>query len=339
MRQIHAYLILCFLLFASATSTIAQQGSTASGGDAAGPGGEFSYSIGQTDYLYYFSFQGSIQLGLQHAWQENRVVLQCLDDIPNNQVYSYESLCYNAIETLTIAGDGNLFVVEPGGHADLIAGNSILLQDGTTIKAGGSLHAWITTDGSYCTDTISNLVPCNLEIPNLIVLENEVLCFSAIENVIVAGDGKHFIVEPGAHVDIIAGQSIIFKAGTTIKTGSSLHAWITTDGNYCSDTENLLATIEEEEIPSSQLVPDPSASFFKVYPNPTTGEFTLDLLDHNEFSTIIVEIFTIQGILISNTKLPDGKLFNFSLAERQSGVYLIRVLKDKHVGIVKIIKQ
>ncbi|MBE0664049.1 MAG: T9SS type A sorting domain-containing protein [Bacteroidales bacterium] len=339
-KEILITLILSILLFANTTNIVAQQGSNTSGNDASGAGGEFSYSIGQTDYRYYFSSQGSLQLGLQHGWPETREALQCANGIAENHVYSYESLCYNAVETLTIAGDGKQFFVEPGGHVDLVAGKSILLKEGTTIKPGGSLHAWITTDGSYCTDTISILVTCNLEIPSQIITENETLCFSAIETVVVAGAGKYFIVEPGAHVDIIAGQSILFKDGTTIEAGGSLHAWITTDETYCSDPEDLLAAaIEEEEIPVSQLEPEPNTTFFKVFPNPTTGDFTLELLDYNEFSTVTVEIFTIQGLLISNTQLPTGKLFNFSLAERQPGIYLIRVLRDKEVSIGKITKR
>lgn len=340
MKFILISLVLFTLFITNTMTTDAQQGSTTSGGDAIGEGGEFSYSIGQADYLFYFSFQGSLELGLQHAWQENLLILQCSDDIPDNIVYSYESLCYNAIESLTIAGDGNQFIVESGGNVNLIAGKSIFLKSGTSIKPGGRLHAWITTDGSYCTDTITNVIPCTLDIPNLIVQPNETLCFSAFETVIVAGDGKYFIVEPGAHVDIVAGQSILFRDGTTIKSGGSLHAWITTDGNYCSDSEKLHETIVEKEIPVKQINElDQSASLFKVYPNPTTGEFTLELLVYNEFSVITVEIFTLLGLPVSETQLPAGRIFKFSLNERQPGIYLIRVLKDRDVSITKIIKQ
>jgi phosphotransferase system IIA component len=407
------------LLYANTMHVYSQQSSVTSGGNASGSGGEFSYSIGQTDYRYYFSSLGSLQLGLQQGNTEDNANLQCLNGIPDNHVYSYESLCYDAVETLIIAGDGKDFLVEAGGHADLIAGQNIILKAGTTIKPGASLHAWITADGRYCNDKINPRVPCNLETPSQVITSNEVLCFSGIESVEVAGNGKQFVVEPGAHVDVIAGQSIKFKPGTKIKPGASLHAWITTDDGYCADPNNLdiphrivkenevlcfnaietvnvagygnnfivepgahvdiiaghsiifrdgtliksggslhawittdgqycdqpevllAAAIEDEEIPVPESEPDleSDVSSFKVYPNPTTGEFTLELLDYNEVSSIVVEIYTIQGIIVSSTQLPSGKLFNFSLTDRSPGIYLIRVLKDETVSIGKIIKR
>jgi hypothetical protein len=173
-------------------------------------------------------------------------------------------------------------------------------------------------------------------------LSNENLCFNAIETVIIAGDGKQFIVETGGHVDIIAGHNILFKEGTVIKPGGSLHAWITTDGSYCENTTSMLAVMDEEVLDDN--LPDDheynaETPFFKVYPNPTAGDFILELTDYNEFSTITVEIYTIQGQRIIGTQLTEGKIFNFSFSERKAGVYLIRVLQDNNVSIGKIIKQ
>jgi hypothetical protein len=341
-RLILLFLIFCLFFFTNANNLLAQQGHAASGGDATGWGGEFSYTIGQTDYIWLFSSLGSVQLGLQHTWLEEVEVIRCALVVPDFTVYSYEDLCFNSAGTVTIAGDGKQFTVEAGGHASIIAGENIILKDGTTIKPGGNLHAWISTDGIYCNDTINKLLDCILEIPDITVLSNENLCFNAIETVTIAGDGKQFIVEAGGHVDIIAGHKILFKEGTVIKPGGSLHAWITTDGSYCENTTSMLA-VSDEEIISDVLTDDtedrPEPPLFKVYPNPTNGDFTLELTEYNEFSTITVEIYTIQGQRIISTQLPEGKVFNFGFADRKPGVYLIRVLKDQNVSTGKIIKQ
>jgi hypothetical protein len=333
---------LCLLFFSNPSNLLAQQGSTSSGGDATGSGGEFSYTIGQPDYKWFFSSLGSAQLGLQHTWLEEGEIIRCALDVPDFTIYSYEDLCFNSAGTVTVAGDGKQFIVEAGGQANIIAGQNIILKAGTLVKPGGNLHAWISTDGIYCNDTISKFLSCILEIPDITVLSNENLCFNAIETVIIAGDGKQFIVETGGHVDIIAGHNILFKEGTVIKPGGSLHAWITTDGSYCENATSMLAVMDEEvladNLPNEHEC-NAETPFFKVYPNPTAGDFILELTEYNEFSSITVEIYTIQGQRIISTQLPEGKVFNFSFSERKPGVYLIRVLKDQNVSTGKIIKQ
>jgi hypothetical protein len=341
-RLILLFLIFCLLFLTNANKLIAQQGPASSAGDGTGSGGEFSFTIGQNDYIWFFSSLGSAQLGLQHSWLEEDDVIRCALDIQDFTVYSYEDLCFNSAGTVTVAGDGKQFLVEAGGHVNIIAGQSIILKDGTTVKPGGNLHAWISTDGIYCNDTISELLACILEVPDITVLSNENLCFNAIETVIIAGDGKQFIVEAGGHADIIAGHSILLREGTIVKPGGSLHAWITTDGSYCENTTSMLAVIDEEVL--SDNLPDDheynaETPFFKVYPNPTAGDFILELTEYNEFSNITVEIYTIQGQRIISTQLPEGKIFDFSFSDRKPGVYLIRVLKDQNVSIGKIIKQ
>ena len=342
MRQILLFIILCLLFFSNPSNLLAQQGSASSGGDATGSGGEFSYTIGQTDYKWFFSSLGSAQLGLQHTWLEEGEVIRCALDVPDFTIYSYEDLCFNSAGTVTLAGDGKEFIVEAGGQANIIAGQNIILKAGTTVKAGGNLHARISTDGIYCNDTISELLSCILEVPDTTILSDEYLCFNAIETVTIAGDGKQFIVEAGGYAEIIAGHNILFKEGTIIKPGGSLHAWITTDGSYCENTTSMLAVINEKVL--SEVLPDDiehetEIPLFKVYPNPTTGDFVLELTEYNQFSTITVEIYTIQGQRIIGTQLTEGKIFNFSFSERKAGVYLIRVLQDNNVSIGKIIKQ
>jgi hypothetical protein len=55
------------LLFAVG-QLLAQQGNVAAGGDASGSGGSMSYSIGQSDFLYYNSAYGNLSFGLQQTW-------------------------------------------------------------------------------------------------------------------------------------------------------------------------------------------------------------------------------------------------------------------------------
>ncbi|MDP3013780.1 MAG: T9SS type A sorting domain-containing protein, partial [Candidatus Subteraquimicrobiales bacterium] len=246
-------LITCLLLGWATYGLMAQQGSVAAGGDAGGAGGTMSYSIGQTGYLAYSSPQGSYSMGLQQVY----VAVPTTLILQNTTVWPSETQCFNATQTVTLAGNGNYFTVKNNGFAEIIAGQNILLKYGT-------------------------------------------------------------LVEPGGH----------------------LLARISTNGLYCNNPESLLTAFEEKEIPvPPTFEADARASFFKVYPNPTTGDFTLELKEFEEFSAITVEIYGLKGERINSAKLPAEKLYNLSLADRQPGIYMIRVMKNNETGVMKILKK
>jgi hypothetical protein len=180
-------------------------------------------------------------------------------------------------------------------------------------------------------------IPQIYEIPNIIIGDSETLCFNATETVIVAGDGKQFLIQTGGHADIIAGLNIIMRYGTLVESGGSLHAYIS--DVFCDQPESLLASFEEYIQPEPPFQPFLKETFFKIYPNPTTGDFTLELLVFEETSMLLIEIYTIQGHLITRNELPAQRLYNLSLAGRQPGIYLIRVIKDYEIETSKIIKQ
>jgi hypothetical protein len=76
----------------------------------------------------------------------------------NNLVVNYGTdTCFNATQTITVAGSGNYFTVQSGGSATLIAGMNIFLLPGTMVQSGGYLLGTITQNGQYCTQTMSPL--------------------------------------------------------------------------------------------------------------------------------------------------------------------------------------
>ena len=126
--------------------------------------------------------------------------------------------------------------------------------------------------------------------------------------------------------------------GTHLQSGSQVHAYIDQTGEFCSNPKTIV--IEEEPVP--EILPlefTDKDSFFTVYPNPNTGQFTLELSDVTEPSTIKVEIFSLIGESIMNVELPEMNQYLFDLSARQPGIYLIRVMKGNEVGVVKVVKQ
>ena len=60
------------------------------------------------------------------------------------------NVCFDALQTITVAGIGHTFVVQPGGSATFIAGQNILYLPGTTVQPGGYMHGYITQNAEYC---------------------------------------------------------------------------------------------------------------------------------------------------------------------------------------------
>lgn len=58
--------------------------------------------------------------------------------------------CFNALQTITVAGNGTTFIIQNEAYITLIAGQNVRLLPGTTVQSGGHLWAYITTNGTYC---------------------------------------------------------------------------------------------------------------------------------------------------------------------------------------------
>jgi len=61
-----------------------------------------------------------------------------------------QTFCYDAFNTITVAGGGTTFIVQNGGSATMIAGMNILYRYGTLVVHGGYMHGYITTNNTFC---------------------------------------------------------------------------------------------------------------------------------------------------------------------------------------------
>jgi hypothetical protein len=68
----------------------------------------------------------------------------------NYSVHNGETTCFNANDTITVAGGGNSVVFDSGASIELIAGKTIHLLSGFHAMSGSYLYAHITTDGTFC---------------------------------------------------------------------------------------------------------------------------------------------------------------------------------------------
>ena len=70
--------------------------------------------------------------------------------VQNATLQNGQTACYDAIQTITVAGGGTNFIVNNGGSATFVAGQSIGFMPGVTVNSGGYLWGHITTSNSFC---------------------------------------------------------------------------------------------------------------------------------------------------------------------------------------------
>ncbi|TVQ06865.1 MAG: T9SS C-terminal target domain-containing protein, partial [Balneolaceae bacterium] len=206
---------------------------------------------------------------------------------------------------------------------------------------------WFTSDPVFYTfyaDCGSEVpgVPDFLEINNETAGSGQEICYNAKQTITVAGSGSTFIVENGGTATLIAGHNIIMLPGTTVHHGGNLHAWITTDDSYCENLPPVVAqhfdNTEDIRL-EDQLITTGRRQSLLIYPNPTTGNLTLEIPETAEESTLIIEIYNMIGESILQKELPVQHSYKIDLTGRQPGMYIVRVVRGQEMDFVKVIKK
>jgi hypothetical protein len=187
------------------------------------------------------------------------------------------------------------------------------------------------------------LVPLNYELVDTLLAEAGLYCFNALETITIAGDDDEVIVHPDVSVNFIAGQTIRFLPGFHAQQGSYVSAKITTSSDFCvANTEPLLIDaplVIEKSIElqnnSKQQTDFIRGMSVKVYPNPNSGRFIVEL-DSFE-NTAHMYVYNQLGALLYDARLSNIVQNEIELPLAKSGLYYIRVISDKLQFVNKII--
>jgi len=79
-------------------------------------------------------------------------------------------------------------------------------------------------------------------------------------------------------------------------------------------------------------------SSLKLYPNPTTGTFTIDMGSANKENMTIL-ITYIQGRLVKELSFQNNQVIEISLQNEPVGMYLVEVVSGKEKAVFKLLKQ
>ena len=192
---------------------------------------------------------------------------------------------------------------------------------------------------------IKNLDSDDLTLSNDIISSGEDECFQAANTITVAGSGTTYIIQDDGELTLVAGNKILLKPGFHAQPGSYFHAYIGDEGCeeplkpaniFSAEQDQLEETIIEQALGIDETT---STEYLKVYPNPTTGEVTIEInsQDSDELNTIWVYDF--HGRLIQQQKMIGSGKKELDLSAHPHGMYLIRAIHGDKSETVKVVKQ
>jgi hypothetical protein len=162
-------------------------------------------------------------------------------------------------------------------------------------------------------------------------------CADATQTLLIAGNGTFYHVTSTGNVTHIAGVNIKYLPGTMVDAGGYMLGKIS--GTFCTPyvhPANQAPVVAGIENPGTGSRGD---SFFRIYPNPTSGDFTVELKGEVTSARVRVEIYGVLGERILSKEMEMEHNHQFSLSERPAGVYVVHVSSGEISGTEKIIKR
>jgi hypothetical protein len=191
----------------------------------------------------------------------------------------------------------------------------------------------VTSFGSF-SGVKSSTPPANQQLANIDIPVGETTCYDATQVLTVAGNGSTFLVENGGNVTLVAGSAIELLDGTTVNSGGYLHGYITPDNTYCGAVFNPFFGIQD----SIGFETAGKDHVIKIYPNPTTGDFIIELAGADNTTTASLTIYNMQGGKLLQRTMNGRSRVLVSLSDQPVGIYLVHVQWGGRYEVVKVIK-
>ena len=195
----------------------------------------------------------------------------------------------------------------------------------------------LPTANYYINGFAGYLVPTELNLNNIIIVNGQDTCFNALQTINVAGNGTTFTVQGGGSATLIAGQKIRFLPGAKVQLNGYLHGYIGQYGESCFEQYHILPA--QTGIPENEGMFNGS-SLFRVYPNPTSGEFMVEIASERQLKNSLIRVFNLMGNEIMRKEITNNfRKTDFSLDKQPSGIYIITITGDGLMESARIVKQ
>jgi len=127
-------------------------------------------------------------------------------------------------------------------------------------------------------------------------------------------------------------NNVFIQGATAVVTPNQSTSYVVTgtDANGCSNTANVTISVQG----CVGLKEAVAGAGFVVYPNPNSGEFTIEF---GNAANKQIEVLDITGRVVAKNTSNDQKV-NFNLNTLANGVYYVKVVSNNSSEVVKIVK-
>ena len=215
---------------------------------------------------------------------------------------------------------------QPTSFIDLgtLADSLVWTDNGVVFTPNPSALGWIYTfntfgihnviltaiDSTGCSDTNNLIVTVN-DLPEILMTSVSATCATC-------QNGEAF-------VNVVSGpmpHQVLWSMGGTLNPLIGLnpgnYVATLTDGNLCSVTDSVL-------VGNSVSVYEYKSHDFLIYPNPSFGKISLNILN-NEFNFINIEVLNLSGEIIEKRFLSGKSNISYDInLELSKGIYFIKV--------------
>ena len=114
-----------------------------------------------------------------------------------------------------------------------------------------------------------------------------------------------------------------------------MHGYITTNNQYCGQQAPALPSVVAGEEEPSVIS---TVSRFKLYPNPTSGNFTIEEKSEKVCGNVQVEIYGMNGEKLMSGVMSGERKHEFMVTDLPQGLYFVKVISDNNPETFKLIK-
>ena len=103
-------------------------------------------------------------------------------------------------------------------------------------------------------------------------------------------------------------------------------------------TINPLVNSPSRDGDALTVLAETSIQAMKVDPNPTTGNFTLNIRGISDLQQVKIDITGMNGIRILSREFTGAGDHAFSISQATPGIYFLHIVSGTHTDILKLVK-
>jgi uncharacterized surface protein with fasciclin (FAS1) repeats len=234
---------------------------------------------------------------------------------------------------------GNIGIVTPNTIYDIVSNS----PDHTTLKVAidtCALDVTLSGSGPFTlfapTDAAFNLLPAGTvtallsDIPQL----TDILLHHVVGDSVLSAMLSNNLVVPTLNRNVLVSitNGVVFIESENGTIAQVTVADITADNGVLHVIDAVLLP----ETPTTEIIENGFGNGLKIYPNPTNGDFTIDLGENHQNTKI--SITDLKGRLVQSIAYVESQLLSLKL-EDPAGVYLLVIETGDKKKVIRLIKQ